>query len=92
MASFTKGNPNDTGQKKQADPKPSTRQETKRTRAHVSMESVEEIRDAEMARKYLERGLYLCPQGKLITPTSLKYCLHQISRMPGITLVRLSTS
>ncbi len=86
MASATGGNPTDTGQRKQVDPKPKTRQESKRTGSLIATESVEEIKNAEMARAFLEKGLYLCPQGEPITPTSLKYCLHQISRMPGITV------
>ncbi len=86
MASLTRGNPIDTGQKKQVDPKPNTRQETRRTGTLIATESVEEIKSAEGARRYLEKGLYLCPQGEPITPTSLKYCLHQISKMPGITV------
>jgi hypothetical protein len=87
MLSPNGGNPIDTGQRKQVDPRPKTRHETRRTGSHVAAEPIEEIKSAEMARAYLEKGLYLCPPGESITPTSLKYCLHQISRMPGITVL-----
>ena len=86
MLSPNGSNPIDTGQRKHVDPRLKTRQETKRTGIHVATEPIEEIKNAEMARTYLEKGLYLCPPGESITPTSLKYCLHQISRMPGITV------
>ena len=66
--------------------RPNTRLESKRTGTHVAIESIAEIKDAKEARIYLEKGLYLCPAGETVSPTSLKYCLHQISRMPGITV------
>jgi hypothetical protein len=62
MTSLTRDNPIDTGQKKQADQKPNTRQETRRMGTLIATESVEEVRSAEMARLYLEKGLYLCPK------------------------------
>ena len=66
--------------------KPNTRMESRRTGVHVAIESIAEIKDVKDARTYLEKGLYLCPAGETVTPTSLRYCLHQISRMPGVTV------
>ena len=66
--------------------RPNTRMELKRTGIHIAIESIVEIKDTKDARTYLEKGLYLCPAGETVTPTSLRYCLHQISRMPGITV------
>jgi hypothetical protein len=66
--------------------RPNTRQEHRKNGTNVPIESIEEIKDAGHGRIYLEKGLYLCPQGEPVTPTSIKYCLHQISMMPGITV------
>lgn len=66
---------------------PNTRQETKKTEANMANDNIETIRNARKERAYLEGGLYiqyLCTAGEPITLTALKYCLHQISNMPGI--------
>jgi len=64
--------------------RPNTRLELKKTGTLVTLESIVEIKDTKDTRAYLEKGLYLCPAGEMVSPTSLKYCLHQISRMPGV--------
>jgi hypothetical protein len=61
------------------------RQETKKTGMTVINENQEEIKEARAGRLFLEKRLYLCPAGQPTTPTSLTYCLHQISAMQGIT-------
>ena len=76
----------DRGRPKEGYTRPNTRLESKRTSTHVAIESISEIKDSKDARTYLEKGLYLCPAGEMVSPTSLKYCLHQISRMAGITV------
>lgn len=76
----------DPGQNKGNGTRPNTRQETKKTGANVAISSSDMIKDAKEGRAYLEGGYYLCPPGEPVTTTALRYCLHQISVMSGITV------
>ena len=60
--------------------KPGTRSNTSVT----TPEDLQEIKDADDGRKYLEKFSLLCPPGEPVTNTALATCLHQISIMAGL--------
>jgi hypothetical protein len=66
--------------------KPSTRNEVRKTGVAVTTPTeIEEVSTVNEGRKFLEQKLLLCPPNEEFTLTSLISCLHQISRMSGIT-------
>jgi hypothetical protein len=87
MSTSTEGQTPEPGKKSQSKPslRPITRQDTRKSGTTVINESQEEIKDAQSGRIFLEKRLYLCPAGQPTMPTSLTYCLHQISAMQGVT-------
>jgi len=66
--------------------KPTTRNDAKKTGAALVVpEECEEVSSPGEGRKFLEQRLLLCPPSEEFTLASLISCLHQISRMSGIT-------
>ena len=62
-----------------------TRPSTRRTVNSVLMpEELQDIKDAEGGRKFLEKHSLLCLPGKPVTNTALAICLHQISALSGV--------
>ena len=62
-----------------------TRPSTRRTVNSVLMpEELQDIKDAEGGRKFLEKHSLLCPPGEPVTNTALAICLHQISALSGV--------
>lgn len=57
---------------------------TRSTGTSVIIEDLQDIKNPDDGRKYLEKRLLLCPPGEPPTHTSLATCLHQISAMRGI--------
>ena len=64
-------------------PKPVTRNETKRTGNLKTPEDLQDIKNAQEGRSFLEKLSLLCPPGEPLTHKALSVCLHQISAMAG---------
>jgi len=66
--------------------RPATRNETKHTGTMVSPPSaVEDIYRATEGRAFLKECLLLCPAREPASNASIAVCLHQISKMKGMT-------
>ena len=61
-----------------------TRPNTRRNGTSIIIEDLQDIKDSNEGRKYLEKYSLLCPPGEPPSHTTLATCLHQISAMLGV--------
>ena len=61
-----------------------TRPNTRRNGTSIIIEELQDIKDSNEGRKYLEKHSLLCPPGEPPSHTALATCLHQISAMHGV--------
>ena len=71
-------------QEENTTPKPITRNETKRTGNLKMPEDLQDIKNAQEGRSFLEKLSLLCLPGEPLTYEALSVCLHQISAMASL--------
>jgi hypothetical protein len=64
--------------------RPATRNEIKKTGNLKTPEDLQDIKNAQEGRSFLEKLSLLCPPGEPLTHEALSVCLHQISAMAGL--------
>ena len=71
--------------------KPATRNETKKTGNLKTPEDLQDIKNAQDGRNYLEKLSLLYPPGEPLTHEALSICLHQISAMARLPKQAVNT-